>query len=456
MTLAEIAAATDGSLEYPEWGSVIVEGVSIDSRTTEPGNLFVPLVAERDGHEFVASALGSGAAAFLSSVGDVKTSADHGDGPFIRVADTAAALTAIGVLARSKLTGAVIGITGSVGKTSVKDLTRAACSSPAGPPVWASQRSFNNELGVPLTLVNAPDGVGTVVVEMGSRGIGHIVQLCKVARPTVGIVTTVALAHSELFGSLETIAAGKGELIECLPADGVAVLNADNHHVTAMADRTEARVLTFGMARLGDIPVKKRPDFAIDNIDLDLSLHPTFDLWYGDESERISVPVAGAHMAVNAAAAVAAAVATGVPFSDAAKQVAAVDMSPWRMEVSTTPEGATVINDAYNANPTSMRAALATLTETGAERLVAVIGEMAELGDEGPAEHLAIAREARAAGVRVIAVDALAYGSDADHVSGIDEAMASIGDLDASAAVLVKGSRVAGLERLAVLLTTQR
>jgi UDP-N-acetylmuramoyl-tripeptide--D-alanyl-D-alanine ligase len=194
---------------------------------------------------------------------------------------------------------------------------------------------------------------------------------------------------------------------------------------------------------------------AVDNVSLDESLHPTFDLHFGEEAERVSVPVAGAHMALNAAAAVAAAVATGVPFADAAKQVGAVDMSPWRMEVTKSAGGAIVINDAYNANPTSMRAALATLVETGAERLVAVVGEMAELGEEGPAEHLAVTAEATEANVRVIAVAAGAYGPDAEHVGDVDEALVALGDIDAGTAVLVKGSRVTALERLAERLAVE-
>ncbi|MDH3294354.1 MAG: UDP-N-acetylmuramoyl-tripeptide--D-alanyl-D-alanine ligase [Acidimicrobiia bacterium] len=431
-----------------------MEGVSIDSRTIESGNLFVPLVAERDGHDFVDQALAAGASAYLTSNEEVDLARQREDTPRVRVGDTVEALAAIGRLARSKLTGAVIGITGSVGKTSVKDLTRAACTIPGGPAVWASRRSFNNELGVPLTLANAPDGAGTVVVEMGARGRGHIAELCEIAKPTIGMVTTVALAHSELFGSIEAVAQCKGELIESLPADGVAILNADNPHVAAMAQRSKARVITFGFAGNGDRPAAARPDIAVDDIRLDGALHPSFNLLHGDEVKRISVPVAGAHMAVNAAAAVAAAVASGVAFGQAARQVSAVEMSPWRMEVSTTPGGATIINDAYNANPTSMRAALATLSQTGAERLIAVVGEMAELGDEGPAEHRAIAAEATSAGVRVIAVSCPAYGPGALHVADIDEALAAIGTLDPTCAVLIKGSRVVGLERLAARLTS--
>lgn len=447
LTLAEIAEATEGVLDRPEWGSVTVDGVSIDSRTIQAGNLFVPIIAERDGHEFVAGALAAGAVAYLAAsdvVLDEAQSRDQSTVPVVRVADTELALAAIGRLARSKLSGPVIGITGSVGKTSVKDLTRAACSGAGRAPVWAARNSFNNELGVPLTLANAPDGVGTVVVEMGARGIGHISYLCDIARPTVGVVTTVALAHSELFGSIEGVAQGKGELIEAIPTDGVAVLNADNPHVLGMASRAAAPVLTFGSA-----VTSPDADFVVDNIELDRSLHPTFDLTHGGKTAQVSVPVAGAHMALNAAAAVAVAVASGVDFADATMQVSSVEMSPWRMEVTTSESGVVVINDAYNANPTSMRAALAALAKTGAENLVAVVGEMAELGDEGPEEHLAITAEAKAAGIRVVAVAAEGYGAEAEHVADIPGALDALGSLPPSSAVLVKGSRVVELERLA-------
>ncbi|MDH4276458.1 MAG: UDP-N-acetylmuramoyl-tripeptide--D-alanyl-D-alanine ligase [Acidimicrobiia bacterium] len=446
-TLAELTEATGGVLSPPDTAATGIGVLSIDSRTIGPGDLFVPLVAERDGHDFVRAAVMAGASAFLTAVADdrLDLGPDHHDTPRIRVADTVEALTAIGAMARSRMTGPVIGITGSVGKTSVKDLTKAACGGGGvGPLVWASAKSFNNEIGVPLTLANAPDDVAISIIEMGARGIGHIAKLCETARPTIGVITTIAMVHSELFGSIEAVAQGKGELIEALPADGVAVLYADNPHVMSVVERSSAPVLTFGVAPDADVRVS--------DVKLDRSLHPTFQLTHGGESRTVTVPVAGAHMAVNAAAAVATAMAAGIAFEIAADQVGAVELSPWRMEVSTTPGGALVVNDAYNANPTSMRAALAALNETGAAHLVAVVGEMAELGEEGPAEHAAITGEAVAAGIRVVAVGSPAYGPAAEHVADIDGALAALGDLGGDSAVLVKGSRVAGLERLAARL----
>jgi len=439
--LATLADDLGGRLTGPAVPAedAAVDGVTIDSRSDVTGRLFVPIVAERNGHRFIPDAVAGGAAAYLTAEAPIEGL----DVPAIVVGDTSAALTALGRVARRRLTGPVIGITGSVGKTSVKDLTLAACR--AAGPAWASAASFNNELGVPLTLANAPDGDVAVIVEMGARGIGHIAELCDVAKPTIGLVTCVALVHSELFGSIEEVARGKGELIEALPADGVAVLNADDPPVAAMGERTEAATSTFGVVADG----APRPNVAVESVVVDRLLRPTMTVRAGTERAELTLEVRGAHMAINAAAALGAALAAGVPFGRAIAGLQGAEVSRWRMAVTEAETGALVINDAYNANPTSMRAALRALAELEAERRVAVVGLMAELGDEGPGEHLAIVAEAEAAGIEVIAVDAPAYGSGARHVEDRAGAAQAIGPIAAGDAVLVKGSRVAGLERLA-------
>ena len=434
-SLTTLAAELGGTLTGPAASDPTVDGLSIDSRSDVAGRLFIPLVAARDGHQYIGDAVANGAAAYLTS----QPARADVDAPAIHVADTAEALTAIGHSARERLRGPVIGITGSVGKTSVKDLTVAACR--AAGPAWASIASFNNELGVPLTLANAPDGPGVTIVEMGARGIGHITELCRVARPTIGLVTCVALAHSELFGSLEQVAEGKGELIEALPADGVAVLNADDPLVLAMAARTEARVLTFGRDREADVRLL--------STSVDRLLRPTLVVEAGGERAELRLESRGAHMAFNATAALAGALAAGVSFADAVDGLAAAEISRWRMEVLEAPSGGVVINDAYNANPTSMRAALAALAELDTDRRVAVVGIMAELGEEGPAEHRAIVDEAADLGIEVVAVDAPAYGERARHVADRGAAKELVGSVGPRDAVLVKGSRVAELERLA-------
>jgi UDP-N-acetylmuramoyl-tripeptide--D-alanyl-D-alanine ligase len=439
---SDLSSWLGGELVGPD---VELDGVSIDSRIVRAANLFVPVVAERNGHDYIPDALAAGAAAYLTSegaLGGAELSRRGAGGgaaaaTAILVDDTGRALTGIGGLARSRLAGPVIAITGSVGKTSTKDLTFAACN--RSRVAHASERSFNNELGVPLTLANAPAGVDVTIVELGARGAGHIAELCQLVQPTVGLVTTVALAHSELFGSIEAVAAAKGELIEALPAGGVAVLNADDALVMAMAARTPARVSTFGVER-GDVRATA--------VELDELLRPSFILETPSGRFDVRLEARGAHMALNAAAAVAAAAAAGVDAADAVAGLGDAQLSPWRMEVVRAATGLVVINDCYNANPTSMRAALDALRSVPAAERVAVIGGMAELGDEGRAEHEAIVAEATEAGIGVIAVGAPDYGPGALHVAHRSEVLSVLGELGRETAILVKGSRVAELEVL--------
>lgn len=426
----DVAEIVGGRVSGP---LVDISGASIDTRSITTGALFVPIIAERDGHDFIDYALVGGAAAYLTSGRMV-------GGTAILVRDTSSALTALGGAARDRLAGDVIGVTGSVGKTSVKDLLVAALGSTWR--VHANPASFNNELGLPLTLVNAPDDTDVAVLEMGARGIGHIAELCRTGRPTIGVVTCVAGAHTELFGSLDGVAKGKGELVESLPRTGTAVLNSDDHRVLAMRHRTDADVLTFGAA--GDV--------AVSELRLDGRMRPRFRLSTPWGSAEIQLELAGAHMAVNAAAAVAAGGAAGTGLDSMVAGLESAASSAWRMEVASSPSGAAIVNDAYNANPTSVRAAFAALAESAAVRRTAVLGVMAELGDEHDDEHRAIASEAAALGVRLIAVDAVAYGPTAEHVESIDAAVLALGPLKSDDIVLVKGSRVAGLERLAQVL----
>jgi UDP-N-acetylmuramoyl-tripeptide--D-alanyl-D-alanine ligase len=255
------------------------------------------------------------------------------------------------------------------------------------------------------------------------------------------VVTSVALVHSELFGTIEAVARTKGELVEGLPAAGTAVLNADDPLVAGMAERTEAGVLTFGSTPTADV--------AVERLVLDDALRPRFELRTPAGSVEVRLAAAGAHMALNAAAAVAVGLALDLPLDQLAAGLEQARISPWRMEVTRSPDGALVINDAYNANPTSTRAALKALSAVPARRRVAVLGAMAELGPEGPDEHRRIADEAAAAGVEVIAVACPAYGPSARHADELEQARRLLGPPGADTAVLVKGSRVAGLERLA-------
>ena len=449
LTVAEIAAAVGGEIRGPDGaGAIPISGVTQDSREVEEGMLFVPIVAERDGHEFIPAAVVAGASAYLTA-GRVLESA-HPEGGYdpvaalrgsaipaaIVVEDTSSALTALGAAARDRIGRSVpvIGITGSAGKTTTKDLLTAILARERR--VHSNRRSFNNELGVPLTLLATPSEVEVVVLEMGSRGIGHIAALCAIARPTIGVVTTVSLAHTSELDSLAGVVEAKAELVEALPEEGLAVLNASVPEVSGMRDRTEARVVTFGAG--GDLE-------AVD-VTLDDDLTPRFRLVGNGIDAEVVLGVRGSHLVDNAVAAALVALELGVSVDSILAGLAAPLLSPDRMDLLRTSSGARVLNDSYNANPLSTAGALRALCHLRAEKRTAVLGLMAELGEESDAEHAAIGRLAAELGVRLIAFDTPEYGGE--DVSDLDEALALLGELGDGDAVLVKGSRVAGLERL--------
>jgi UDP-N-acetylmuramoyl-tripeptide--D-alanyl-D-alanine ligase len=426
----EVCDATDGVFYGREPD---MDGVTIDSRQVVPGNLFVPIVAERDGHDFIGAANRAGAAAYLTA-GPIEA------GTAIRVEDTAAALTALGRHARTRLGDRVVGITGSVGKTSLKDLLRAVGSTTWR--TWANPGSFNNELGVPLTLCNAPDETELTVVEMGARGIGHIADLCAIAQPTVGVVTVVAGAHLEQFGSLDGVAEAKGELVEALPSTGFAVLNADDPRVAAMAARTSAGVVSFGIAG-GDV--------RAEGVELDEQARARFVLRSPWGEAPVQLAITGAHQVVNALGAATAALVLGASVDDVARGLAAAELSAHRTALHVAPAGFRVVDDAYNANPTSMLAALDTLVALPAARRFAVLGTMAELGPDGAGDHRGITEAAAERGITVVAVGESAYGIGGDDaVDDVDAAVARLDTfgLGPDDAVLVKASRSARLERV--------
>jgi UDP-N-acetylmuramoyl-tripeptide--D-alanyl-D-alanine ligase len=427
---SEIAAAVGGSLVGPD---VAIAGAAIDSRQVESGQLFVAVVAERDGHDFVASAVAAGAPAAL-----VSRPVD-GSASSIVVPDTVAALSRLGALARQRLSGPVVGITGSVGKTSTKDL--AATVLGGRHVVTASEKSFNNELGVPLTLVNAPTDTEVAVIEMGSRGVGHVAWLCEIAVPTVAVVTAVDVVHTELMGDLDAVARAKGELVEALPASGVAVLNGADERVAAMAERTSAFVVRYGVHD-GEVRAS--------GIELGRDLRARFRLETAWGSADAHLGVRGLHQVGNALAAAAVALVCEMSIEEVAAGLEQGALSPWRMDLRTARGGASVLNDAYNAGPSSMEAALRALAHLDADRHHAVLGPMAELGDHGPGAHRRIAELADELGIDLVAVGTSEYG--VEPVADVAAAVTALGELGAGDAVLVKGSRVAGLERVAELL----
>lgn len=461
-TVADVASATSGRRVAGDPEAELT-AVAIDSRTVGQGELFVALRAGRDGHVFVGHAAAAGAAAVLVDSRWISGEAPVGDAAIARdgevidplealpaglavveVVDTGNALLALGRAARRRLLAPVIGITGSVGKTSTKDLAAAALTRR-----WrtaASERSFNNELGVPLTLANAPEDTEVAVVEMGARGPGHIALLADVARPGIAVVTAVAAVHTELFGSLEAIAAAKGELVEALPAGGTAILNGDDPLVAAMAERANPGVGVLRFSARGD----PTADLVAEEVVVEDDLRPRFRLRSPWGAAGVFLGVRGEHHVNNALAAAAAALRCDVPLPDVVAALEEAHLSPWRMALERTAGGALVLNDAYNANPASMEAALRSLARLPADRRVAVLGEMAELGDLAPEAHRRVAELAAELEVELVAVGTSLYGRA--PVADIDAALVALGGVDSlgpRTAVLVKASRVAGLERLA-------
>ena len=433
-SLRDAADATGGALRADP--DAAFDNVVIDSRAAGPGSLFVALRGERsDGHVFAESACAAGAVAAL-----VERPVPV---PYVLVQDAVRALAALAAAHRNRLGARVVGITGSAGKTSTKDLL-AAVLAESGPTV-APPGSYNNDLGAPLTVLRADETTRHLVVEMGARAGGDVARLCAIARPNTGVVLNVGTAHLGEFGTREAIAAAKGELAEA--ASDLVVLNADDPLVAGMAARATAPVRTFGTA--GDVRAEA--------LELDPHGRPGFRLVAPEGSTPVRMLVVGAHQVSNALAAAAVGLAAGLRIEVVGAALGrATPASRWRMEVTETASGVVVVNDAYNANPDSMRAAVDALVALTAGRRYAALGPMAELGPDAPAEHARIAAYARAHGVdRIVAVGAPDYGADVD-VADVAAAAALLADeLRPGDAVLVKASRAAGLERLAETLVRQ-
>ncbi|PWW24691.1 UDP-N-acetylmuramoyl-tripeptide--D-alanyl-D-alanine ligase [Geodermatophilus normandii] len=463
LTLAEVAEAVGAALPHAAEGTVT--GVTLDSRTVGPGDLFVAVAGERvDGHDFLDAAAAAGAVAAL-------TTRPGGPLPALVVDDAVAALGRLAAAVHTRLAAdgpragglLTIGITGSSGKTSTKDLLGQVLAA-AGPTV-SPPGSFNNDIGLPLTVLSADETTRHLVLEMGARGVGHIARLCGVARPDVGVVLNVGSAHLGEFGSVDGIALAKGELVEALPESGTAVLNADDPRVLGMAPRTRARVVTTGRSADADVRAT--------GVTLDDAARARFTLAAAGEEHPVALQVVGEHQVANALSAAAAALAAGMtPAAVAAALSAARPRSRWRMEVTRRADGVTVVNDAYNANPESMRAALAALAGLPATRRVAVLGGMAELGPDADAEHERLGRDAVAAGVDLLVAvgpdgvgmvaGATAAGARHGQGAGGGHGTAAVSVPDRAAAldllsevlvpgdvVLVKASRSHGLEVLA-------
>lgn len=397
LRLSEVARAVDGRLADGAAGDTRLTGtVEFDSRQVGPGGLFVALRGEQaDGHDFAAAAVAAGAVAVLA--------AEPVGVPAVLVDDT---LVAMGRLARAvvdRLPATVVGITGSSGKTSTKDLV-AQLAARLGPTV-APAGTLNNEMGHPYTVLQADERTRNLVLECSARATGDIRYLCTIAPPQIGVVLNVGSAHLGEFGSVEAIAVAKGELVDDLPTDGVAVLNADDGRVRAMADRTRARVVLVGTAddaqvRAGDVW-------------LDAAGRPSYTLHTPAGSAPVTLGLFGSHQVGNTLAAAAVALELGMGLEELAGALSALrPASKRRMDVYTRHDGVTVIDDSYNANLGSMTAALEALAKIGTGRRTwAVLGHMAELGEFAAAQHAEVGRLAVDLGVdRLVAVAAEAGG----------------------------------------------
>ena len=445
-SLSSVAAAVDGELRGDD---ATATSVATDSRQVVPGALFVAIVGQRlDGHTFVQEAFDRGAAGAL-----VQKTSDPA-GPVVVAGSTGDALLRLAGDERASSSATVVAITGANGKTSAKDMTAAVVSQRFR--THASPRSFNNEIGAPMTLLGADPDTEVIVAELGARRAGDVALLCTIARPDIAVVTNVGVAHIEVFGSWETIVAASAEPIDALGDDGVAVLNADDPIAAGYAERTHAKVVTFGRSPTADV--------RADDIELDGDARASFDLVAIGGRARVRLAIPGEHMVSNALAAAAVGLELGVPIEPCAAALATATVEPWRMETFETSEGIRVLNDAYNANPESMAAALRTAAVIASEgRVIAVLGQMAELGAIGAEEHERVGELAARLRVgrlitvgpeaKTIAVAGVREGVEPDNVASYDDEEAALADVRAHArpgdVVLVKASRVAGLERLA-------
>ncbi|MFI9718730.1 UDP-N-acetylmuramoyl-tripeptide--D-alanyl-D-alanine ligase [Streptomyces sp. NPDC052396] len=453
LSLAEIAGITGGrQYDIPDPDRTVTGPVVIDSRQVEPGSLFAAFAGEHvDGHDYARRAVEAGAAAVLAArpVGV----------PAIVVDDVERALGALARAVTERAGSTAVALTGSVGKTSTKDLIGQLLGA-LGPTVCPAG-NLNNEIGLPLTALRATEDTRYLVLEMGARGIGHIRYLTELTPPRIGLVLNVGTAHLGEFGGREQIAVAKGELVEALPAaaeGGVALLNADDPLVRAMSTRTKARIVLFGEAPDADI--------RAENVRLTATGQPSFTLHTPTGCGEVTMRLYGEHHVSNALAAAAVAHELGMPADEIAATLSgAGQLSRWRMEVTERPDGVTIVNDAYNANPESMRAALRALAAMGSGRRTwAVLGKMAELGEESLAEHDAVGRLAvrlnvsklvavgdrEAAWLRMGAYNEGSWGEESVHVSDAQAAVDLLrSELRPGDVVLVKASRSVGLERVA-------
>jgi UDP-N-acetylmuramoyl-tripeptide--D-alanyl-D-alanine ligase len=449
MTAAELASRSGGRVVEGD-DTAVCTSYGFDSRALDRGACFVALRGHRDGHDFVDDAFHAGAVVALVSRERPGRHPLPAGLAVVRVADTVAGLARAAASVRAEH-GAleVVAVAGSTGKTSTKDLVAAALS--AGRRVHANAESYNNEFGLPLTILGMDAATEVLVTEMGERFPGDLAALCEVARPTVGIVTNVGLAHAEHLGGPGGAAAAMAELLGALPPEGVAVLPADDPWTPWLRARCVAPVVTAG--------TDPGADYAVSSVRVDPHLRASFTL----AGTTFDVPIRGAHQVGNAALAVAVAHLLGVPLTDAAAAMRDAPPPRWRLEVHESSRGVTVLDDSYNANPASMDAALRSLAHLPARgRRVAVLGDMRELGAHADAAHTAVGRLAVELGIDVVigvgpgGADIAASAAGCGETVTVADAAAALAAIEERVgpgdAVLVKASRAVGLESVAAAL----
>ena len=436
ITASEVASVAHGTLVGLDCEA---SGIAFDSRSLLYGQAFVALGGDADGHDFLQAAATAGAPFAIVQRGRSSSALTC-----VEVDDCDAALTVLGRHCRDRLSGSlegrVIGITGSVGKTSTKDLVlavlRSKYANSHGP-----EKSLNNDIGVPVTIINAPDACDALVLEMGMRGLGEIARLCVVGHPQIGVITEVGDAHSERVGGIEGVVRAKAELVQALPSSGVAIVNSDSVNAMKTVHGIAAQVVTFGSSATAAVR------WEIVSTDERGCCAVRFTA--GDQSALGVVPLPGIHMASNAASAVAVGITCGIGIEQCVEALSNTQSASQRMQWVTGRNGVRVLDDSYNANPMSVAAALRTVAETPARKRYAVLGVMAEVLHSDVA-HQEIARLSQQLGIELLALETDLYGTSALSLSDITNIL---NGHDSNTVVLVKGSRVAATERVVQELT---
>jgi len=443
-TVDEVCLATHGKMIGSLYGDRFT-GICTDTRKVKPGDLFIPLIGENfDGHNFINTAIAGGATGVLTSRSDLITDQST---TVIFVADTLLALQELACFHRKRFDIPIVAITGSNGKTTTKDMTAAVLASRF--EVLKTEANFNNEIGLPLTLLQLHDRHEVAVVEMGMRGKGQIRELANIALPTIAVITNVGETHMELLGSIEDIAIAKAELLESIPEDGLTILNADNPYVRSMKSQAKSRVTFFGL---------EQGDVQGDTIHTD-GQGMKFRCHCAEEEFPVFIPTIGKHNVYNALAAIAIALELRLTADEIRLGLGTYNASPMRLHVQEL-SGYLIVNDAYNASPMSMAAAIDTLLEVAKGRTVAVLGDMLELGHIAVEAHRQIGEKLAQCQVDIV----LTVGTLASHIAkaaseqGVKTAVACNSHEEAQEtlkqllkpgdSILLKGSRGMKMEKI--------